>query len=339
MSKRIVAIVAVASVLCGCAHVHPAGPVVPGPPLDDLNRALRNRELTVELSTSTTGLKAESVSVMPDSISMTLCSGARRDTTVSAREVRTITATSHARGAVDGALLGFAVGGARGAAVGGVVGVVILGVFGAVPGLLIGALAGTRHAYDFTTIGLDLREGDRVSIHTLRGDVIDDAVVRVSWERLECNSHSIAYADMSRLERTKGTAPPRASAAAVVGEPTGLSLEFAVGRNWALAGAVGYSAWQSGWFNFHVDCLYHRQGFGPQSIKGRSPHYVGVGVGSSSRPSDVITLELRVPIGWEFVTGGHSRAGVFLELAPLYRFDPYEPGLLLRAAAGVRFWF
>jgi hypothetical protein len=187
-------------------------------------------------------------------------------------------------------------------------------------------------------IGTVLHEGDRVKIRTVHGDVIKDTFVCMSGNELQCRSHTVALEHIKWLEHVPGS--PRArvgtiSAALITGGPSGVGLKLITGEHTALAGAVGSTAWLENWFHFHFDLLYHRRGFDPESTGGLLPHYLGIGAGSSQQPDGLVTLELRVPIGWELL----SRVGAFAEVAPVLRVDGYDPGLHFRAGAGMRFWF
>ena len=167
MARRIVAAVAIASVLSGCAHVHRIDPVASEPQLDDLNRALQGQRVSVELVGSVRepnavfssgwGLLAEMVHVAADSTSLTLLRGAKRDTTLSTSAISSITITHRLRGGLYGLGAGFAVGGAIGGimvwrvegAEYALLGIVALGVLGSVAGLIYGTIAGANDVYDF----------------------------------------------------------------------------------------------------------------------------------------------------------------------------------------------
>ncbi len=186
MGRRLVAFVAVASVLSGCAHVHRIDPVASGPELDELNRGLQRREVSVELVSSVpyrpgVKLRAESVRVAADSTSMTLLRepsdvealwgkpryGVKRDTTLSTSAIIRVTISNRFRGALDGALIGLGIGGTGGALWGAATGEspdlgppsaskgaafngVLFGVLGLVVGLVYGVVAGSSDVYDFT---------------------------------------------------------------------------------------------------------------------------------------------------------------------------------------------
>ncbi len=186
MARKIVAAVAVASVLSGCAHVQRIDPVASGPELDDLNRALQGQRVSVELVSKVphrlgVTLSAESVRVAADSTFLILlCEpsdasalwgepsyGVKRDTTLSTSAISRVTATSRLRGALEGALVGLGIGGAGGALWGAATGQspdlgppsagkgaafngVFFGVLGLIVGLVYGVVVGSKDVYDFT---------------------------------------------------------------------------------------------------------------------------------------------------------------------------------------------
>jgi hypothetical protein len=184
MVRRIVAVVAVAFVLSGCTHVHRIDPVASASELDDLNRALQRRRVSVELvSRYPWGLGeklvAEGVCVAADSTSLTLLLepadfsalwgvrsyGVKRDTTLSTSAISRMTTTNRFRGTLDGGLLGLGIGVTLGALVGGALAVsdpwfgpveeaaaavgLLFGIIGTGVGLVTGAIAGSREVYDF----------------------------------------------------------------------------------------------------------------------------------------------------------------------------------------------
>ena len=181
MVRRIVAVVAVAFVLSGCTHVRRIDPVASASELDDLNRALQRRRVSVELvSRYPWGLGeklvAEGVCVAADSTSLTLLLepadfsalwgvrsyGVKRDTTLSTSAISRMTTTNRFRGALDGTLLGLGIGVVFGALLfagidepslepgeAAAIGSVVLGIIGTGIGLVTGTIVGSRDAYDF----------------------------------------------------------------------------------------------------------------------------------------------------------------------------------------------
>jgi hypothetical protein len=188
MGRRLVALVAVASVLSGCAHVHRIDPAASGPELDDLNRHLQHREVSVELVSSAAyrpgvSLRAESVRVAADSTSLSLLHepgdisallelgeakySARRDITLGTSAIGRVSTRNRFRGALDGALIGLGIGGTGGALWGAATGEspylgppsaakgaafngVVFGVLGLAVGLVYGAILGSRDVYALT---------------------------------------------------------------------------------------------------------------------------------------------------------------------------------------------
>jgi hypothetical protein len=187
MGRRLVALVAVASVLSGCAHVHQIDPAASGAVLDDLNRHLQHREVSVELVSSApyragASLRAENVRVAADSTSLSLLHGrddvsallylgapkysARRDITLRTSAISRVSARNRFRGALDGALIGLGIAGTGGvlwgaatgqspdlgppsAAKGAAFNGVFFGVLGLAVGLVCGAIFGSRDVYAF----------------------------------------------------------------------------------------------------------------------------------------------------------------------------------------------
>jgi len=185
MANRIIVVLAVVIALSGCAYVHRIDPVASGTDLEDLNRALSGRRVSVELMGSVANrhgatLHAESVLVAADSTSMTLLRepsdiealwgepsyGVRRDTTLSTSAIHRLSITRPGPGVVRGLRRGFLIGATVGAVVGAVsfkgpdlildsravsagFGAAILGVTGAGVGSIVGAIVGGPEVYDF----------------------------------------------------------------------------------------------------------------------------------------------------------------------------------------------
>jgi len=125
VATRIIAAVALALTLFGCSHVHRVDPAASGPELDDLNRTLEDRRVSVETAAGVSRgagavLRAERVRVAPDSTFMTLLLEprdvealvsepvywARRDTVLSTSAIGRMTTTNRFRGVLDGAVVG-----------------------------------------------------------------------------------------------------------------------------------------------------------------------------------------------------------------------------------------
>jgi hypothetical protein len=184
--KRFTATVAIALVLFGCAPVHHVNPCALEHDRDDLNRALGNRRVLVELTARSpyaraVTLRAESVRVGADSTQMTVLRepsntgavfveptyGVRRDTTLGTHEVGRIHVTTRWPGVFTAIWRGLLVGAASGALFGAAsyeepdvlfgsplesagFGAVLFGVAGAGIGLLGGLLWGVTETYEFT---------------------------------------------------------------------------------------------------------------------------------------------------------------------------------------------
>jgi hypothetical protein len=182
VARRIVAAVAVASVLSGCAHVHRIDPALAGPELGELNRALERRRASVEVLHSVphrlpVKLRAERVRVAADSTHLTLllepgdieamwgepAYGVRRDTTLCTSTITRVTTTNRLRGTLDGTLLGLGIGLAFGAVLGSLIddpwpaetramiGGLFFGMVGTGAGLATGAIVGSREVYVFVS--------------------------------------------------------------------------------------------------------------------------------------------------------------------------------------------
>jgi hypothetical protein len=194
--RRIVAMIAIALVLFGCAPVHRVNPVGSASDRDDVNRALQGRRASIELATSvpprpSVVLRGESVRVEADSTRMTVLRrpseitaligeptyGARRDTTLSTRDMARVSVRRRWSGAVLGHLRGLLVGASAGAVLGFVsygepdlivgsradaagIGAVLLGVVGAGVGLVGGSIWGATEVYDFDAASSDRASGN-----------------------------------------------------------------------------------------------------------------------------------------------------------------------------------
>jgi hypothetical protein len=179
MVRRIVAVIAVSSVLLGCAHVHRIDPIASVSDRGHLNTAVQHRRVSVELVGSypwrpDEKLNAENVRVAADSTSLTLLlepsemsalwgepsHGAKRDTILSTLAITRMTTKSRLRGVLDGSLLGLVIGAVGGAILfaaiddpvpvedRAVIGGVVFGVIGTGVGLVLGAVVGSRDVYD-----------------------------------------------------------------------------------------------------------------------------------------------------------------------------------------------
>jgi len=177
MEARGIAAVALMLAVCGCSHVHRVDPAAGGSELDNLNRAVRYRRVSVERVTGVSGvasavLRAERVRVAPDTTFMRLLLNprevealrgvpvheARRDTVLSTSAISRMTVTNRLLGAINGALLGLGIGAALGYLSGsdsddpwsgpGVY-AVGFGLVGAGVGMVSGAMIGLRDVYEF----------------------------------------------------------------------------------------------------------------------------------------------------------------------------------------------
>jgi hypothetical protein len=180
MIRRAVAALAAVSILSGCAHIHQVDPVASESDREDLNRAVRDRLVSVEVPHGVphrrpVSMRAESVRVGADSTSLTLLLepgdisalwgepeyGARRDTTLWTSAITRMTTTNRFRGALDGTLLGLGMGAAFGVVMGlaaddwwpaearVTVGAIIFGTIGTGAGLVVGAMVGARDTFEF----------------------------------------------------------------------------------------------------------------------------------------------------------------------------------------------
>ena len=179
--KRIIVVVTAACFLCGCSHVHRVDPVGSARERDDLNRVVRDRQVSVELSERTQNglgprLAAESVRVGVESTSLSLLLepgdvsalwgepsyAASRDITLSTSTIRRMTIRSRTRGVLDGAVLGLVAGASLGALLGAAlsdpwfgrsgtaaIGAQVFGIAGTGVGLVTGAILGSRETYEF----------------------------------------------------------------------------------------------------------------------------------------------------------------------------------------------
>jgi len=187
--KRVMAVLAAATMLSGCTHVHPSDPTAPGLRLEDLNQSLEGRTVSVTLLDGTE-FGAASVVVRVDTTSLvpqgepswkppTRAALGRAFPT---SEVESLTVTQRGRGAFEGGMLGLLIGAVAGAVVGAAsyepssgdfesgpgssgeaaVGYgLIFGVVGAGVGLVAGASVGSSDVYDLTEAPEDRPTGSR----------------------------------------------------------------------------------------------------------------------------------------------------------------------------------
>jgi len=180
VARRMIALVAIACILSGCAHTHRVDLAGPEPDLEDVNRVVRGRRASVELvGVSRNGLPrrlpAEGITVGGESTSLTLLSepqevqalwgepsyAARKDTTIGTASIARLSITSRPRGALDGGLLGLALGIAGGALLGlriddpasdfarASLGGFFGAIFGTGIGLAFGIGLGSTHVFEF----------------------------------------------------------------------------------------------------------------------------------------------------------------------------------------------
>lgn len=178
--RRTLALVAIGCILSGCAHTHRVDPARREPDLEAVNRAVRGRQASVELvgaprRGASKQLPAEGVTVGTEFTSLTLLSepsgvqplfgrpgyAARRDTTTETASIASLSVTSRSRGALDGGLLGLAVGTAVGALLGlriddpasdferASFGGFFGAIFGTGLGLTFGVGLGSTHVFEF----------------------------------------------------------------------------------------------------------------------------------------------------------------------------------------------
>ena len=183
--RRFVALVAVASVFSGCAHVRRVNPSS-ATELDDLNRRLHGREASIELVSDVTyregtKLRAERVRVWADSTSLLLLPergdvlalaklglskySSESEIALRTSEVDRVSTRSWLRGAFDGALIGLMIGGTGGAIWGAATGEspslgppsasegavfngLLFGFVGLAAGAVFGGIMGSTDVYD-----------------------------------------------------------------------------------------------------------------------------------------------------------------------------------------------
>ena len=177
MIKAIVVLCAITAITCGCSHVHPVNPVTSGTDLDELNRAVRSKRVSVDLGVSArhpfgATFVVEGVRVAADTTLLTLLLepsditalfgnpqySSRRDTVFVTSEINRVIASSKLRGTIDGVVLGLGFGAVAGALLGWVNGdswfgpaeyALGVGILGGGIGAVTGAVLGSNEIYEF----------------------------------------------------------------------------------------------------------------------------------------------------------------------------------------------
>jgi len=176
--RKVVAVVMSTLMLAGCTHVHPCNPSAPTVDLEEVNRSLVDRQVTVTLLDGT-WTRADSAVIEQDSTFLTPMGrpswldaqprviGSALDTS----EIRTIAVRQHGwREALRWSLWGLGLGAALGLVLGrsidegiggqpvtadersmnGMIGAIMFGLGGATVGAIGGVAIGSREVYDFT---------------------------------------------------------------------------------------------------------------------------------------------------------------------------------------------
>ena len=182
-ARRLIAVLSIALLLVGCAHVRPADPTAAGVDLDDINARLAGRMVRVKLVDGTE-LVAHDVRISADSVffrpqmfpHLESAWPARVERELPTSEVGSIEVTRRGRGAADGALIGFGIGLVAGAAIGiavdeadeasiwstetaALVGGFVFGVLGTGVGAIIGVGLGSTEVFDLTEAPLATGSG------------------------------------------------------------------------------------------------------------------------------------------------------------------------------------
>jgi hypothetical protein len=123
---------------------------------------------------------------------------------------------------------------------------------------------------------------------------------------------------------------------AILGEPTGLTVKWWVGRSAAMDAAAAWSLGRRSALHLHLDYLLHN--FNLFRVEtGRLPLYYGIGGRIKFRDDDDDNVGLRIPVGMDYLFRG-APFDIFLEIVPLIDLIP-STDFDMNGSIGVRYWF
>jgi len=122
----------------------------------------------------------------------------------------------------------------------------------------------------------------------------------------------------------------------ILGEPTGLTVKWWVGRGAAMDAAAAWSLEKRSSFHLHVDYLLHNLSLFKVET-GRLALYYGMGGRIKFREDDDEKVGLRIPVGMDYLFAG-APFDVFLEIVPLVDLIP-GTDFDMNGSVGIRYWF
>lgn len=122
----------------------------------------------------------------------------------------------------------------------------------------------------------------------------------------------------------------------IVGEPTGLSLDFPTSPRHSIAVGAAWSFSEPSGFQGHVDYLWHRSDIHEEAAG--LGWYLGLGARTKFRESDDASIGARIPVGLEIFVDEGNHLKVFGEVVPILDLLP-DSKLSWNLAVGGRFYF
>ena len=127
---------------------------------------------------------------------------------------------------------------------------------------------------------------------------------------------------------------PNVGLGIIIGEPTGLSMDFVLSKHNSIAAAAAWSFDGDPSLQAHLDYLFRARDL-ITIDRTAIPLYFGVGGRVKTSPDERIGV--RFPVGMQFALG-RSPMEAFFELAPVLDIAP-ESRLSFNAAVGLRGYF
>ena len=124
---------------------------------------------------------------------------------------------------------------------------------------------------------------------------------------------------------------------AILGEPTGLSANYLLGKNNAIDFSIGWNVSGDNNFNLHSDYLWYRHGLLKPS-SGSMAVYFGVGGRMELRENASDNYGARAPIGVSYRFADPQALEVFGEIVPILDLSP-STEFDINIGVGVRYYF
>ena len=122
----------------------------------------------------------------------------------------------------------------------------------------------------------------------------------------------------------------------IVGEPTGIDMEWFLNEESAIQAAVAWSTSSNNALHIQADYVIHFYEWIKVS-KGLLPVYFGIGGRIAFNDNSDDSFGIRVPVGLDYEFAG-GVFDVFGELVPVLELTP-DTDFDLEGAIGARFWF